>query len=85
MSLPRTTESQAREGAPIGRNELVAGDLVFFRPSKRSNHAGIYLSGGRFAHISSAFAAVTACVCGIAERTARSTSPILEVSTPSNS
>lgn len=53
MSLPRTTESQAREGAPIGRNELVAGDLVFFRPSKRSNHAGIYLSGGRFAHISS--------------------------------
>lgn len=52
VNLPRTTSEQVREGAPIQRNDLRAGDLIFFRPSGRSNHVGIYLSDGYFAHIS---------------------------------
>jgi hypothetical protein len=52
ISLPRTTRDQANAGHSIRRDELEAGDLVFFRPDRVVNHVGIYLSDGRFAHIS---------------------------------
>lgn len=52
VSLPRTTGDQVRVGRSVDVGQLRAGDLVFFRPSKRTNHVGIYLSDGRFAHIS---------------------------------
>lgn len=53
MSLPRTTGEQVQVGTSVRVNDLRAGDLVFFKPTKRSNHVGIYLSDGYFAHISS--------------------------------
>lgn len=53
LSLPRTTSEQALYGRGIHKHDLRAGDLVFFRPSKRTNHVGIYLENGEFAHISS--------------------------------
>lgn len=52
ISLPRTTSDQVRVGTAVDVRQLQAGDLVFFRPSKRTNHVGIYLSDGHFAHIS---------------------------------
>lgn len=52
VHLPRTTAEQAKAGRPV-RNGLQAGDLVFFKPSEKTNHVGIYLSEGEFAHVSS--------------------------------
>jgi cell wall-associated NlpC family hydrolase len=52
VQLPRTTREQARTGVTVRPNALQAGDLVFFRPGREVNHVGIYLSEGRFAHIS---------------------------------
>lgn len=53
LELPRSTYDQVHEGRPIDRQELQAGDLVFFRPPGRYNHVGIYVGDGRFLHASS--------------------------------
>lgn len=52
IELPRTTAGQQYEGVPISKEELVAGDLVFFR-RRGVRHVGVYLSGGEFIHASS--------------------------------
>ncbi len=52
IELPRTTASQRYEGVPIERDQLVAGDLVFFR-RRGVRHVGVYLSEGDFIHASS--------------------------------
>lgn len=52
VRLPRTTEQQSRLGQPVKRSELKAGDLVFFKTSKRVRHVGIYLEKGKFVHAS---------------------------------
>lgn len=49
IQLPRTTSQQVRSGKQIGRSDLQAGDLVFFRAGR---HVGIYLEDGRFLHAS---------------------------------
>lgn len=51
LRLPRTTSEQVNAGEPVRPDELRTGDLVFFRPAK-SQHVGIYLSNGEFAHAS---------------------------------
>ena len=53
LQLPRTTTQQVRAGARVPVGVLQTGDLVFFRPSGKTRHVGIYLSGGTFAHVSS--------------------------------
>lgn len=52
IELPRTTAGQRYEGVPIERDELHAGDLVFFR-RRGIRHVGVYLSEGDFIHASS--------------------------------
>ncbi len=53
LSVPRTTEQQARVGRTVSRSSLRPGDLVFFRPPGKKRHVGIYLSNGDFLHASS--------------------------------
>ena len=54
--LPRTSRLQAVHGIPVAKNDLQAGDLVFFatgRNPRKVTHVGIFLGDGRFAHASS--------------------------------
>lgn len=53
LELPCSTRGQVHEGRPIDRQELLAGDLVFFSPPGRYNHVGIYVGDGYFLHASS--------------------------------
>jgi len=52
IELPRTTRAQVKPGAAIKRNELRAGDLVFFKPPTYPRHVGIFLRGKDFVHAS---------------------------------
>lgn len=54
-TLPRTSHDMSKMGTLISKNQLKAGDLVFFRNgiSRKINHVGIYVGNGRFAHASS--------------------------------
>lgn len=41
----------ARQGRPVDKDALSAGDLVFFNTSNRPfSHVGIYIGDGRFVH-----------------------------------
>lgn len=53
VRLPRTTRAQKRSGARVERSDLLMGDLVFFRTPSRTDHVGIYIGSGEFAHSSS--------------------------------
>lgn len=50
--IPRTANEMyhLRDAAPVGRNELENGDLVFFRTQGRgtADHVGVYVGNGKF-------------------------------------
>lgn len=49
--LPRSAREQSEVGAVVDRQELKAGDLVFFNTMRRAfSHVGIYLGDNRFMH-----------------------------------
>jgi len=52
VRLPRRTSDQLMIGRPVAREELQAGDLVFFAPSGKlsSLHVGIFDGHGGFIH-----------------------------------
>lgn len=52
VRLSRATATQVKEGEPVARDDLRAGDLVFFRTGRRTRHVGIYLGDGSFVHAS---------------------------------
>jgi cell wall-associated NlpC family hydrolase len=47
VSLPHNAAAQYGSGVPVPRDQLQAGDLVFFNGL---GHAGIYIGGGLFVH-----------------------------------
>ena len=52
IELPRDTRSQVHEGSRVSKQDLVEGDLVFFKINPRLNHVGIYVGNGEFIHVS---------------------------------
>lgn len=51
LVLPRDSFGMARLGTPVGPDELMPGDLVFFNTMRRPfSHVGIYLGDKRFVH-----------------------------------
>jgi cell wall-associated NlpC family hydrolase len=52
IELPRTASRQFQQGCAVAREELTAGDLVFFHGGKLRaiSHVGIYIGGGYFIH-----------------------------------
>ena len=47
ISLPHNAAAQYGAGVPVSRDQLQAGDLVFFNGL---GHVGIYIGGGQFIH-----------------------------------
>ncbi len=52
ITLPRTAREQSAVGVRVDRDELVEGDLVFFRTKKPIGHVGIYIGNNEFVHAS---------------------------------
>lgn len=51
IKLPRNTMEISHSGHAIRKDQLRAGDLVFFNTLRRKfSHVGIYLGDGRFIH-----------------------------------
>ncbi len=48
--LPRTTGQLWSATAAVGRNDLRAGDVLFFNVEGKMSHVGLYLGGQRFVH-----------------------------------
>ncbi|MCB2149322.1 MAG: C40 family peptidase [Deltaproteobacteria bacterium] len=55
MRLPRTTTALMHKGRRVEKNNLTAGDLVFFKPATKFPHVGIYLGQGEFVHTSTSY------------------------------
>ena len=50
-ALPRNSEAIAQRGLVVDKNDLQAGDLVFYNTRSRANsHVGIYLGNNTFVH-----------------------------------
>ena len=47
VSLPHSAAAQYGSGVAVSRDQLQAGDLVFFNGL---GHVGIYIGGGQFVH-----------------------------------
>jgi len=52
IELPRTVKEMAKVGKKVSKTSLKIGDLVFFRPSRKYRHIGIYMGNNEFMHSS---------------------------------
>ena len=46
INLPRTVKAMATLGKKVSKRKLKPGDLVFFRPSRKYDHVGIFMETG---------------------------------------
>ncbi|MBR4971995.1 MAG: C40 family peptidase, partial [Oscillospiraceae bacterium] len=55
VTIGRTCAKQYNVGMPIGKDDLIPGDLVFFQNTYQAglSHVGIYIGSGEFIHASS--------------------------------
>ena len=53
VAVPRTTEKQSKMGHAVKKQQLKAGDLVFFKTGVFKRHVGMYIERGEFLHVSS--------------------------------
>ena len=51
-NLPRTTKAMMKTGKKINKKHLKIGDLVFFHPTRKYYHVGIYMGNNQFIHAS---------------------------------
>jgi len=51
-NLPRTTKLMMKTGKKVSIKDLKIGDLVFFHPTRKYYHVGIYMGKGVFMHAS---------------------------------
>ncbi|WP_035480997.1 NlpC/P60 family protein [Aliagarivorans marinus] len=52
LQLPRTTQEQSSVGTAVSKQQLQAGDLVFFKTGRNQRHVGMMLDSQRFLHAS---------------------------------
>jgi probable lipoprotein NlpC len=52
VTLPRTSEEQAKIGYKVSRKTAKEGDLVFFKINSKTRHSGIMIDKGKFLHAS---------------------------------
>lgn len=52
-TLPRTTAQQSLSGMQVRTQDLIPGDLVFFRTGRYQRHVGMYVGENQFLHVSS--------------------------------
>lgn len=54
ISLPHSAEAQSRMGQTISKNDLLPGDLIFFRGMNGEpvGHVGLYIGNGQMIHAS---------------------------------
>ncbi len=52
INIPRTTEHQLRESQTIPYQQLLPGDLAFYKTSVKSRHVGIYIGNNQMIHAS---------------------------------
>ena len=52
INLPRTTDAMSTLGKKVSKRKLKPGDLVFFRPSRKYDHVGIFIGNRTFIHSS---------------------------------
>ena len=50
INISRTTYTQVNDGRAVTKDELKAGDLIFFANSGGVHHVGIYIGNGQFIH-----------------------------------
>jgi hypothetical protein len=59
IKLPRTTETQVKNGYLVYKNQLQVGDLVFFKTGWSTRHVGIYMGNNEFIHASTSKGVIT--------------------------
>ena len=50
VALPVSSAKQAGVGEKVDQDDLIPGDLVFFRSGSRIDHVGLYVGGNKMIH-----------------------------------
>jgi len=62
ITLPRTTETQVKQGYLVYKDQLQVGDLIFFKTGWQTRHVGIYIGNNEFIHASTSKGVITSSI-----------------------